>query len=348
MKIYLPILIFLLLTNFVFAEGKFFVHSTSSTNVFYNYTRINNTELNGDPNAKILVNHVYNPGGIGGTYHDHVVGIWYDGYFWNIYNEDLTTMPIDVHFNVFVGDLENFYVHQVTLENRIDGVSTILPEELAGEYLFFSNYFQGIYNNNTYLWDFIDGRTYLFNSALTSIPIGSSFLVYKPIDEQIYTQPSGAENTAANYTVIDVFFLEGNPNAKFIVNVNFSPSPGPPILDKNIGLRYNGEDWVVYTEDLSDMPYGVYFDILFSYNEMAISEENLKVDVQIYPNPVQNVLKVNSNEEILTIQILNSDGRIMGNYGNLKEIEIQHFPSGVYFIQVQTKSEMVSRKFLKK
>jgi hypothetical protein len=70
MKNYLSLILTLCMTLYVFAEGKFFLHSTHSGNIYGNATRINNVELNGNPDAKILVSHVYNPGGVGGTNHD--------------------------------------------------------------------------------------------------------------------------------------------------------------------------------------------------------------------------------------------------------------------------------------
>jgi hypothetical protein len=65
------------------------------------------------------------------------VGVWYDGAYWLIYNEDGSSMPPNIHFNVFVGDQDKFRSHTVTVENRIDGVSTILDFEFGNDDYFF-------------------------------------------------------------------------------------------------------------------------------------------------------------------------------------------------------------------
>src|SRR5207244_1237205 len=60
--------------------------------------------VNGNPNAIIVVSHSYNPGGVGGTYHNHEVGVWYDNSVarWAVFNQDQTPMAAGVAFNVAV------------------------------------------------------------------------------------------------------------------------------------------------------------------------------------------------------------------------------------------------------
>jgi hypothetical protein len=65
---------------------------------------IDNPLTNGDPNAILIVTHVYDPPGPGGpVYHTKPFGVWYNGTKWTIYNEDGTT-AIDANdaFNVLV------------------------------------------------------------------------------------------------------------------------------------------------------------------------------------------------------------------------------------------------------
>lgn len=50
---------------------------------------INNSLLNGDPNAIVMVTHVFDPPGAGGpVYQGTPVGVWYNGSNWTIYSED--------------------------------------------------------------------------------------------------------------------------------------------------------------------------------------------------------------------------------------------------------------------
>lgn len=50
----------------------------------------------------LLVTHNYNPGGIGGAYHNIPVGVYWTGTTWSIYSEDATTAMLGKSFNVMV------------------------------------------------------------------------------------------------------------------------------------------------------------------------------------------------------------------------------------------------------
>jgi hypothetical protein len=65
-------------------------------------TIINNTLCNGDSNAILLVTPNWNPHLKTGVYWNHVVGVYYAGSNWRIFNEDLTTMPAGPAFNVLI------------------------------------------------------------------------------------------------------------------------------------------------------------------------------------------------------------------------------------------------------
>jgi hypothetical protein len=66
------------------------------------YTVIYNTLCDGDPNAVLLVTPNYNPRNGASVYWNHVVGVWYTGTHWAIFNEDQTAMPSGPAFNVLV------------------------------------------------------------------------------------------------------------------------------------------------------------------------------------------------------------------------------------------------------
>src|SRR4029077_1328750 len=68
-----------------------YVHSSLPANVIGNYTLLDHPYLNGNPNARILVTHNYNPGGqVFGVYDNKVLGVWYSTTYskWAIFNED--------------------------------------------------------------------------------------------------------------------------------------------------------------------------------------------------------------------------------------------------------------------
>ena len=56
----------------------------------------------GKPGAVVLVTPNWNPGGVGGLYHDHPIGVYYYGNRWAIFNQDMAPMPPGASFNVWI------------------------------------------------------------------------------------------------------------------------------------------------------------------------------------------------------------------------------------------------------
>lgn len=62
-------------------EGGFeavLVHRATPENILANSTYIENPLTSDNPDAILIVTQNWNPGGSGGTYNDHPVGVWYD------------------------------------------------------------------------------------------------------------------------------------------------------------------------------------------------------------------------------------------------------------------------------
>ena len=69
--------------------GVQFVHVATAANIDSNWTTIDHPLTNGNPNAIILVTPNWNPGGVGGTYDNHPIGVFYTAGKWTIFNQDM-------------------------------------------------------------------------------------------------------------------------------------------------------------------------------------------------------------------------------------------------------------------
>jgi len=81
-----------------------FVHQASAANTIAHVTFINHPLTNNNPTALVLVTPNWNPGGVGGTYNNHPIGVYYDTIDnkWAIFNQDSEFIQIGAAFNVFV------------------------------------------------------------------------------------------------------------------------------------------------------------------------------------------------------------------------------------------------------
>lgn len=82
------------------------VHRASPENTVDSATYLDHPLANDNPEAILSVTPNWNPGGTGGIYDDHLVGVRYDAdeKKWAILNQDLAQMPQSAAFNVFFSD----------------------------------------------------------------------------------------------------------------------------------------------------------------------------------------------------------------------------------------------------
>jgi hypothetical protein len=107
-------------------DTSVFVHKATAANILSHSTIIDYPLTNGNPNAIIFVASNYNPGGVGGVYDNHPIGVFYDGSNWRIFNQDGLAMPVNAAFNVFVPTPgPGVFVHTATAVNSGSNLTII-------------------------------------------------------------------------------------------------------------------------------------------------------------------------------------------------------------------------------
>ncbi|WP_312768865.1 T9SS type A sorting domain-containing protein [Epilithonimonas sp.] len=86
----------------------------------------------------------------------------------------------------------------------------------------------------------------------------------------------------------------------------------------------------------------------FTIETMAVGDVANKTKVQVYPNPVHDVLTVSSDKKINNISVYNVAGQLLQEISNSNVINLNKLSSGVYFVKtiVEGRSEMT--KVIKK
>jgi hypothetical protein len=79
------------------------IHTATAGNSTFDWTTIDHPLMNGNTGALLFVTPNWNPpGGVGGTYNNHAIGVWYTGSNWAIFNEDGAGIPVNAAFNVML------------------------------------------------------------------------------------------------------------------------------------------------------------------------------------------------------------------------------------------------------
>ena len=94
---------------------------------------------------------------------------------------------------------------------------------------------------------------------------------------------------------------------------------------------------------------GFYFDdfeINGISNQLSI-ENNIKENTYLYPNPVDNLLNINTTFNDYSIEIYSISGQLMSRSKNIKTFDFSNFSSGIYLLKLITGKKSKIFKVLK-
>lgn len=86
--------------------------------------------------------------------------------------------------------------------------------------------------------------------------------------------------------------------------------------------------------------------IAVTANFLATTEIT-KASFSIYPNPVSDMLKVKSDDKIVSINIFDFSGKLVSSKANANEINVSQLTKGNYVVQIVTNQKTYTEKFIK-
>lgn len=352
---------FLLSISFtaLFAQDIMFVHTATAGNTSADLTIIDHPSLNGNASAELVVSHVWNPPGSPGIYNEHRTGLYYDGSNWGVYNEDGTNIVEGSSYFIYIQEGSNMYVHVADAGNQgSDPSYTVLNHpDINGNpeaQVVVTTY----YNPNNSRNDFTYGTWYdgafwnLYTEDASTIQFGDAFMVAINGGVSVpYRHAATAGTISGNYTIINHPTLNGNPDAKFVFMHNWGESgqPSNVIVNKILGAWYTGSNWSIYTEDGSNFPENSEYDLII-YDDGLGTQETTLQQVALFPNPAENFVTINTENEITQVEIYNILGQtvkvVQGN-SNKMTVDISSLNSGTYMAKVTSGNASKTVKLIK-
>ena len=258
---------------FVLTAGAgVFVHTATAGNSAGDYTTIDNALTNGNPNAIVFVTPNWNPGGVGATYENHNIGVFYSSGKWRIFNQDITAVPVNAAFNVLVlVPVSDVFVQRATAANIV-GHWTVIDNALTNSHpnaiVFTTPNWNpggvgGTYNNHNIGVYYDTGQWTIFNQDFVAMPVNAAFNVLVPNpDTSVFVHKATVANITGHITTIDYPLTNGNADAILLVTPNWNPGATSGVYDNHpIGVWYSGGTWRIFNQDLVGMPVNAAFNV---------------------------------------------------------------------------------------
>ncbi|NBG67049.1 T9SS type A sorting domain-containing protein [Acidiluteibacter ferrifornacis] len=85
----------------------------------------------------------------------------------------------------------------------------------------------------------------------------------------------------------------------------------------------------------------------FTFTVGLEEKSALENSIQLYPNPVKDIITIKSTEKIQLVRIYTIDGKMQLESQNSPNIEISNFQSGLYLIEITTNRGVVTKRLIK-
>lgn len=90
----------------------------------------------------------------------------------------------------------------------------------------------------------------------------------------------------------------------------------------------------------------VYNRKFYTYDNTTSIAELKRIEVGIFPNPIQNTFTIETDEDVQSVQLVSLSGQVLLKQ-NSKTVDISHLPSGSYILQGNSTNGVFSKKIVK-
>ena len=177
------------------------------------------------------------------------------------------------------------------------------------------------------------GSAAAFTVSTTSLPNTNSTVTWVP---------SGTTASPYNVTNVKIDFTSDN-GATWTTLATSVPNSGTASVTVPAGL--SGKSGHIRVSAIGNVFYAVK---AVTIGTLAVSDVNNTNSIQIFPNPVKDVLNVSNVTLNSNFEIYNTAGQLVskGNLGTGK-VAVNKLSKGVYFLNVDDKGTVVKTKFVK-
>lgn len=257
----------------VTAAGTTFIHVTTADNRSCDYescTIIDHPLTNGNPGAALFVTQLL---GNKPVYNPHEIGVLYNGSHWMIFNLDQSTMPPKTKFIVWASGFSlGLRLHMSTVQTISENMTWIV--DIGGEtdqIVLTTRNWQPDTRRNNHITSVrqLGYHWVIYNQDLAEMKRKTTFnTTWFDAGGPYFSHQATAENSAANYTLIDSEYLNNIPNARFMVTQSRTHQGADTGIDLNapIAVRYHANEgnWAIHNASVphKPIPAGTAFNVV--------------------------------------------------------------------------------------
>lgn len=191
-----------------------------------------------------------------------------------------------------------------------------------------------------------DGKTSSFYSITGNLSTSYGTVTYQGLTLTQCLKMESSTNISFTTTSEATLTLVFNPDYTGTVKIDgttYTPSSTNGIVTisslpagSHTIVKGNGSSYLFYMSTV--------------YNSISgISNTNQSTSIQLYPNPVSNLLNINSNEKVTKIEIFSISGQIITQLnGNSSSIDLSNLSGGNYLIKIHTQNGVLTKLIVKK
>lgn len=80
---------------------------------------------------------------------------------------------------------------------------------------------------------------------------------------------------------------------------------------------------------------------------LSVNNPALKANIEIYPNPVKDIVQIKSDSPVKNTEIYDNLGRMLQSFGTETSMNISRFPKGSYILKIETEKGSTVKKIIK-
>jgi len=251
-----------------------FIQQATTDNMGNNFTVINATLTNQNPNAGVFITQNITPNGNGQQFNAHPVGVWFENSSWAIFNEDDMPLEQQSAFNVWIPKNANeSFVQQATTAN-ISGSGTAINNPLVNNnpsvvLLVTQNWNPGgnggVFDPHPIGVTYDNGSWVVFNEDGAVMPPQASFNIHVlSASNSTFVQTASDANMQNGATVIDNGQIDHDPHAIILVTQVWNPNGNSNGVYNShpVGVAFDGKHWEIINEDQTPIPQGASFNVV--------------------------------------------------------------------------------------